>query len=273
LIADAYWRQSLLAASKNDGSMTYNLQIKAVGMNPYMADYRAVYSQTCLVLAQSFLAKENVTDEEKEKGSTLIQQSVREAKAAIGLDQKNADYWGNLAAIYRSLVGMVDGTADWSSQAYQQAIVFNPASPLIKLDLGGLFYATGNFESADRVFEEAVLNKQDYANAWYNWAYSAKGLNKLSEAINRLDQAIKLVPVDSSDYEKASGELSTWKKELEELNKKQKEATQAQGETKKEEVNVLTTPEPIPTVAEKKQIVLPTGSEMAPVTPEPTAGP
>jgi tetratricopeptide (TPR) repeat protein len=261
LIADGYWRKAVLAASKNDGTATYNLEIKSIGINPNMADYRAIYSQTSLALAKNFLTKENMTDEDKQSGTTLVQQAVREAKAAVSLDQKNADYWSNLANIYKSLVGMVDGAADWSVQAYQQAIIFDPVDPLVKLDLGGLYYGMGDFESADRIFEQVVSNKNDYANGWYNWAYSAKNLNKLEMAVSRLDQALKLVPADSADYEKASQELTVWKKELDELNAKNKAAATPQTTTPE----TLKTAQPLPTGNEKK-VVIPTGGEMAPVT-------
>lgn len=219
IVGDIYWMKSVKAASKNDGSGAYNNQIKAIGMNPNMADYRAVYSQTCLALSQNFLTKENLTDADKEQGTVLIQQSVREAKAAIGLDKNNSGYWSNLGAIYKSLIGLVEGAGTWSVQAYQQAVVLNPNDPILKLNLGGLYFGLNDFESADRVFEEVVLNKNDYANGWYNWAYSGKQLGKLEMAINRMKKALELVPADSTDYEAADKILTEWKKELEEKNK------------------------------------------------------
>lgn len=269
MIGDAYWLKAMKAASKNDGTATYNYEIKAIGMNQSMADYRVVYSQTCLSLVQNFLNKENISDEDKQNASTLVQQSVREAKSAINLDQKNSDYWSNLGSIYKSLTGMVEGAGDWAIQAYQQAIVLNPTSPLLKLDFGGLYYGLGDYESADRIFEEVVVSKNDYANGWYNWAYSAKKLNKLDLAVARLERALNFVPADSADYETASGLLKEWKKELEELTKKEAETQKEQG--KEEDVNTLTVPETLPT-GNESQIVLPTGNEMAPVTPEPTMG-
>jgi Tfp pilus assembly protein PilF len=219
-LADYYWRESLVAASKNDGLKTYNLQIKAIGLNPSMADYRLIYSQTNLALAQSFLTKKDLTDEEKQKVSTLVQQSVREAKAAISLNGGMANYWTNLAIIYKSLIGTVDGTADWSVQSYQQAILLDPANVSLYMDLGGLYYAAGDFASADKYFEKAVTVKNDYANTWYNWSYSAKGLNNLQAAVDRMTQALKLVPADSTDYQKANDELTKWKTELEAATKK-----------------------------------------------------
>jgi Tfp pilus assembly protein PilF len=261
-LGDFYMRQSLLAAVKNDGVKTYELQIKAIGINPNLASYRKVYSQTNLALTQGLLSQEDISDENKERASVLVQQAVREAKVAISLNQRNPEYWYNLAGIYKSLIGLVDGSTDWSYQAYQQAIILDPVNPILYLDMGGLFYAANNFEQADRAFEEAVVNKNDYANAWYNWAYSAKNLNKVDVAVARLEQALKLVPVDSVDYETASKELEVWKKELEELIKQ----NQVPVETQEVEPETLKTPEPLPTVGEEEKVNV-SAEELEPPVP------
>jgi Tfp pilus assembly protein PilF len=243
LAGEIFMRQSMMAAAKNDGGNTYNLQIKAIGMSPLMAEYRRVYSQTNLSLASVLLSNKELSDEDKQKASVLIQQAVREAKSAISLEQTNPNYWVNLASIYRQIVGIVDGSADWSYQAYQQAVALEPANPMSKLDMGGLLFAAGRYEEADRAFESVVYTKNDLANGWYNWAHTAKKLNKLPDAVSRLTQALALVPVDSGDYEQASKELTDWKKELEALTKKQADAVKQ--ETKPAET--LETPKPLPT--------------------------
>jgi len=273
LIGDYYWKQSLVAASKNDGLKTYQLQIKAIDMNPAMANYRSIYAQTNLALAQNFLSKEekDLTEDDKQKASTLVQQAVREAKAAVSLDQRNSNYWTVLGSIYRNLAGMVDGAADWSVQAFQQAIILDPANPLIKIELGGIYYASESYDMANRAFEDAVTTKTDYPNAWYNWAYTAKKMNQLQVAVNRLEKAVSLVSPDSGDYEKASEELATWKKELEEMIKKQKEEAEKQNGQQKE-AETLKTPDPIPTVDEENKVAVPTG-DMAPPTSEVTPTP
>lgn len=262
---EMYMRQSLLAASKNDGGGTYNLQIKAIGMMPTLAEYRRVYSQTNLSLASVILANKEMTDEDKQKASVLVQQAVREGKAAISLEESNPSYWINLAAIYRQIVGVVDGAADWSYQAYQQAVAIEPVNPMSRLDMGGLLFAAGKYDEADRAFEAVIMSKNDLANGWYNWAHTAKKLNKLPEAVGRLTQAIALVPVDSGDYEQASKELTEWKKELEVLTKKQAEQVSKPAET-------LETPKPLPT-GSTGVIPVPSGADLNPpsVSPIPTA--
>jgi Tfp pilus assembly protein PilF len=269
LAADMFMRQSLVAAAKNEGGNTYNLQIKAVSMNPTMAEYRRIYSQTNLALATTLLSNKDLTDDDKQKASVLIQQSVREAKAAIALDNLNPNYWSNLAVIYRQLIGVVDGSADWSFQAYQQATALDPTNPLLKLDMGGLLYAANRFDEADRVFEQVVVSKQDFANGWYNWAYTAKSTNKLADAVQRLTQAVALVPVDSGDYDKASKELVTWKAELDEAVKKQ-QAQQTQEQPKQPET--LKTPEPLPTAGKEEKVNVP-AADLQPPSVSPTETP
>ncbi len=251
---EVFYRQSLLAASKNDGASTYTLQIKAIGANPYVANYRKTYSQTNLAIAQTLLTNKDITDDDKQKASTLIQQSVREAKAAISLEGDNANYWANLAVIYKSLVGVVDGSADWSFQAYQQAVTLDPANPLIALDMGGLLFAANKFDDADRVFEQVVTDKSDYANGWYNWAYTAKNNNRLDLAVSRLQQALKLVPADSGDYDKANEELNAWKKQLDEAVKKQQSQQQQQQQSQQKQPETLKTPDAIPTMGQEQKV-------------------
>jgi tetratricopeptide (TPR) repeat protein len=256
LLGEVYLRNSFVAMAKNDAKATYDWQFKARVANPAAAEYRRYYSQTNLAIALNLLAgEEEVTEEQKQQAGLLVQQAVDDAKAAVTLDQANAVYWSNLATIYKQLVGLVDGTADWSLQAYQQAVAFDPVNPLLRLDLGSLLFAGARYEEADRVFEQVLINKQDFANGWYNWAYNAKMMNRLADAVARLAQAVALVPVDSGDYEKASGELTAWRAELDELVKAQ-EASASSGATVPEP-ETFTQPEPLPTVGEEERVEVP----------------
>ena len=267
MLGDYYWRASLLAASKNDGAGAYNLEIKAIGMNPNLADYRAVYSQTNLALAQAILSVEEgieLTDTEKEQASTLIQQAVREAQSAVTLDGNIPAYWSNLGSVYKALVGVVDEALDWSVQSYQQAAAIDPVSPTYNMELGSIAYGAEDYASAERYFEEVVKDKQDYANAWYNWAYAAKQQNGLQNAVTRLQQALNLISPDSEDYTKAKEELDKWNKELDEALKQYQEQLQQQQTQQQEQTGSqnqqqtstepLTTPEPLPTEGIEEQV-------------------
>lgn len=272
-VADFYFWRSVMAASQNNGSATYQWQIKAIGIEPNRAEYRRLYSQTNMALAQALLSNKNISDDDKQKVSVLLQQAVREGKAAVALVGNNASYWNNLAIIYRDLIGVVDGAPDWSLQAYQQAVALDPMNPSVRLDMGGLLYAAGKYDDADRAFEQVVLAKQDYANGWYNWAYSAKQSGKLSDAVTRLNQAVSLVPATSGDYDKAAQELASWKKELDEAIAKAKasEGAAAPSPTPTKVPESLKAPQPIPTVGKEEKVNVPAADLQPPaITPVPT---
>ena len=275
IAGDMTIRKSLVAAAVNDGKKTYELQIKAISFNPYIDSYRRLYSQTNLSLAAGILQTKDIQDADKQQASTLIQQSVREAKSAISLDGTSSTNWINLAGIYKQLIGVVDGTADWSYQAYQQAVVYDPTNPLMRLDMGGLLFAAQRYEEAGRVFEQVVRDKQDFANAWYNLAYADKAMNKLDVAVADLQQALTLVPKDSGDYEKANKELDVWKKELDEAIKKQQEYLKQQqaaaAAAKPKEPETFKAPVVAPKVGEEEKVNVPAEQIQPPeVTPLPT---
>lgn len=273
-LGDFYMMKSLRAAAKNDGTSTYQLQIKAIGFSPNVAGYRKVYSQTNLSLAETILNQTTVSDEDKEKASTLVQQAVREAKAAVTLNQKNPDFWYNLAGIYKSLVGLVDNAAVWSYQAYQQTVLLDTVSPTYYLDMGGLLYAAGEYDQAERAFEQAVTDKSDYANAWYNWAYAAKQQNKLNAAVTRLEEALKLVPADSEDYQTALKELDSWKEELAKETAASEKQAAATGQQQQQTTDLTT-----PVTSSQGEVPTSNSSELSPsdigtdtVTGTPEAG-
>ena len=106
----------------------------------------------------------------KREITKLIQQAIREAKVATVLNPTSAAYWENLAQLYRNLINFAEGSDQWAIAAYQQAITNDPINPRLRVNLGGLFYALGNYEAAIRRFENAVNLKPDYTNGYYNLA-------------------------------------------------------------------------------------------------------
>jgi Tfp pilus assembly protein PilF len=263
LYADILFQRSIIEISTGKGVEAYSTQVRAVGMNPDMSDYRVNYSQTNLGLVKGILAaEEELSEEDKQQASVLLQQSIREAKAAVSLEPSSSLNWSNLASIYRDVIGIVEGADQWAVTAYQQAVALDPANPILRIDLGGLFYGANQFDEAERFFEAAVMVKENHPNAWYNWAYNAKQRKDLGAAVGRLQQALALVPADSADYEKVFAELTEWKAELEKLTGEQQEAQESQ--VPQEEA--LIPPQVLPTPAEEA-IEIPV-EDAAPPEPE-----
>lgn len=211
-LANSYFLESLKAANENDGVATYNMQIKAIQTDPTSIDYRIAYSQTNFALANSLATKEDIDDQDRNTISQLIQQSIREAKAAVAIDPRNASSWENLASLYRNLINFAEGADEWTLAAYEQAIALDPTSPRLRVDLGGLYYSQKNFQQAANLFAQAANLKPDYANARYNLANTLREAGDFENAKKEYEVTLSLVEIGSNDYQKVSEELEEVKK-------------------------------------------------------------
>jgi len=207
LAAEIYYRNSLLAAAQNLGGQTYNLQIKAIGLNPYRESYRLSYSQTNLALANSLAAQENLSDQDRQTIIQLVQQAIREGKIAASLNPTSAFGWENLAQIYRSLINLAQGADQWTISAYSETIRLNPKQPRLRVDLGGVYFGLNDFENAKDQFKMAVSLKPDYANGWYNLAAAYRAEEKYLQAFQAMQQVVNILPEDNPDRQKAQNEL------------------------------------------------------------------
>lgn len=213
-LGEYYFQQSLIAAEKNLGSETYNLQIKAIELAPTVDRYRVSYSNINLALANSLAAQSNLTDQDKQTVTTLIQQSIREARVATQLDPSRSGNWQNLANLYRQLINFANGADNFSSAAYIQAIQLDPSNPQLRLDLGGLMYSLERYDEAVDRFKEAVQLKPDMPNAYYNLSAGYQKQNKLLEAYQAMQQVAALIPSDSVDAPRIQTELNDLKAKL-----------------------------------------------------------
>lgn len=212
--ADYYFQQSLNAANQNQGKETYDLQIKTIGLAPNSDRYRVAYSNTNLALANSLAATENLSDQDRQTVTTLIQQAIREARLATQINPNRAGNWTNLANIYKNLVNFADGADQFAQAAYVRAIQLDPANPALRLDLGGLFYSQNNYDLARDRFTEAIQLKPNLANGYYNLSHVYQRQEKWLEAYQAMQQVVALVEPDTADGGKAVNELNDLEKKL-----------------------------------------------------------
>lgn len=212
--AENFFRESILAAFENKGFETYDAQIKAIQTNPYIDRYRVSYSQTNLALASAIAQKGDLSDQDRADISTLVQQAIREAKIATSLNPQKAGNWENLAIIYRNLINATEGASDWAIASYNQAVNLDPFNPLLRLDLGGVFYSLKNYEAAIQQFSIAVNLKPDWANAHYNLSVAFREKGDIERAFAEMQNTLALVDPNSNDFGKASAELEELRRKL-----------------------------------------------------------
>lgn len=259
-----YFR-SLQAAAANKGADTYNLQIEAINLNPYDPLLRMSYSQTNLALANALAAKGDLSDQDRNNITQLIQQAIREAKAATTLDARNSLTWANLGSVYRQLLNLAEGADQWTIASFTQAAQLDPANPQLRLDLGGVYYTLGNFDQALGFFQQAATLKSDWANAYYNLAAVYKEKKDYVSAAQSLQNVLRLLDPTAADYGRVQEELVA----LERMAKEETEPTVDETAARSTEPLVTPTPLPSPTVS---PIELPDSAGLN-ITPTPSETP
>ena len=259
--AEYYFRESLV--SKNINQM-YQKQFKAIQLNPYIERFHREYAFLNLNIALNVTLKElqKISSEEKniEKNKqkieelklefySLVNQAINEGKWLIKLNSQNAINWANLAEIYQNIIGQAEKADLFSISAYLRAIVADPQNPVYRLSLGGIYYSLKNYDEAVKMFEQAVILKPDWPNAYYNLAWANYQKQNYQAAVSAMENVIRLLDPnkDKTDYEKAKKELEEFKKKL---PKDEEKSTSEETTDSK-----LTLPSPIPTL--NPQIKLP----------------
>lgn len=190
---------SLQAANNNDAIKTYENQQLAIRLNPVDPLYRRTYANTNLAIAQALAQKgEDLTDEDRQTMAELLQQSIREARNSATLDSAQTENWETIATIYSQLLD-VEGAADWANAALVQAIQTDPIAPGLRLGLAGLYRQLEQPIQAQRLIEQAIELKPDWANSYYNYGDILELQQQPLLAYQAYQQTLQLLPAESED--------------------------------------------------------------------------
>lgn len=202
------------AGEKNQVVTMYQLQQKAVQLNPYSADSHRRYAMINLSLATALANKTELGEAETHQILQLVQQAIREGQTASQLQPTDVNNWRVLAQIYTNLTGVATGADDWAVKAYGQAIQASPTDPELRVALGQIFYNLGQYDQAGELFSQAIQLKADYPHAHYHLALTLQAQNRLTEAVTAYENVLKLIEPGTADYQQAEAELTTLRKNL-----------------------------------------------------------
>ena len=112
-----------------------------------------------------------------------------------------------------------------SRKAYEEALSFldraiqcDPQTPLFRFYLGNVYFDRGDEARAAGAFQETLKRQPDFAEAHYKLALILEKQMKLSEAIQHLEQAVKIKPKDGATWVKLS-EIALKNEAYEQANK------------------------------------------------------
>lgn len=215
--AEYLFSKSISKLNKNEGIAAYENVNKAVQVSPYTDRYHMFSAAINIALAESLAKKTDINDEDRKNISQLIQQSIREGKAAVAVNRFKSSNWEALSGVYQTIIAFAQGADNFALESLDQAVVLDPINPILRIKQGNLYFSLKKYDLAIESLKLAVLAKPDLANAHYNLAIVYKENKQLDKAKEELNATLSLVGKDSNsaDYEKTLKELQN----IEELSK------------------------------------------------------
>lgn len=220
VLADYHHRLALNAIAQNQGIVAYNELVAAEKLNPYNDVYRTDLAQTNFALANAIAAAKgpteaspagSLTDTDKQNIQVLLQQSINEGRVATTLSPRSSINWEILGLLYRQIAGVAQNALIFSLDSYGRAIFQDPLNPILRVNVGGVYYAIQSYDMAVRFFSDAINLKPDYANAYYNLSVALKDKGDLAGAQAIAEKLLTLLNKDSQDYKVASDYLNDLK--------------------------------------------------------------
>ena len=250
-LSEYFTRKSMYAAQNNSWDQVYRYQEAAIKASPIKDTLYNRHAQTILILANSIAAKGNLTDEDKTLVQNLIAQSINVSKVASeNVNPLNVRNWETRALIYKNIAQAAQNASEWAVASYNIAIQLDPTNPKLRLDLGGMYYAKGDYLSAASQFRQAISLKGDYANAYYNFGQALYQLGDLANAKAALETTKTLIPENSEDAKVVAQEIEILTQKLNTIGTKDQKPTVEQLQAKEEPKT--NTQEPITNVGETK---------------------
>ncbi len=262
-----YYMQQAVEALTTDASKSYEFQTKAIKHNPHRSNYYNTFAQTNLAIAINLAGQENLSESDTQTVQNLVATAISTTKAsAESINPLNPVNWEIQASIYRAIRDATQDADQWAIRAMESAIKLDPTNPRLRLELGGIYYAKGDFATAASLFRQAINLKADYANAYYNFAQAAKNLEDFATAKRALELTLSLVQTNSEDAEKVRQEMADLDKKLADLGSTQQKPTVEelanQAEVaEKSEGEILPDQEPLIVEGERENFVSPLQGE------------
>ncbi len=274
-MGEYYYRQALLASRSNDGNKTINFIQKAISANPAVDTYHRSLAQFTLNAAINLTTKGNLSDQEKQLLSQLVQVATDQAKIASGyqilplrvpgIAAANVENWEVLSGIYQALIGSVSGADVHATNTLTQALALDPKNPILHDRLGQLYQRLGNLDLAQRKYEDSIYVKNDYGPGHFRLAkilIERKG--DVPKIVNSLTLAKRFLDPKDPAISQIDSDLDKYNKQLAELIEKSKVAGEKTEAEKKDEG---ASPTPSPSTSPSPQISSPSPEPSPEVSP------
>ncbi|MBU2025127.1 MAG: tetratricopeptide repeat protein [Patescibacteria group bacterium] len=153
--ASVYFQKAMTESQKqNPDAQKISQQIsRAVYYNQRRDSYFLALSDTYFYLANQRIKEkgENINDEDRSYIWEAVSQSIQASSSAIAVNKNNANNYSKLAAMYQSIIGLVNGADQPALENYEKALALNPTDSLIHNQIARIYLARYDLEVISQV--------------------------------------------------------------------------------------------------------------------------
>lgn len=160
-LASVFSAQASTIAASGDLGDAFAKINAAIALDPTDAYYRTASS--ILISEAKVLAASTSTDVSAE-APFVVSNAIQAAENAVNVNQRDPANWGNLGAVYESVLPVVSGASSSAESAYQEAGTLDPSDPVWDLDMGRVFMESGDYTDAQTFLTQAITLKDDYTD-------------------------------------------------------------------------------------------------------------
>jgi tetratricopeptide (TPR) repeat protein len=187
----------------NKGSIDSSMRLLTTSLLIHKSDEALRLASGVSINAMSALMVNKSIDTTalKTEFSKRLNDSVALAQAAVKTNPLEYENHLALARAYQFVVPLrVDGAYDGAYLAYEQAILRNPQSPALLLQLATLELDNGNTQGAEQRLLEALALKSDYTEAIVALAQLKITLGQKAQAIEAARRVAEISPNDPTAH-------------------------------------------------------------------------
>lgn len=236
LIYQSYWVYTaqiyLNSSLKSDNLLNrYEFQRLALRHNPYDPVLYRNAMNTNLAIALVMSKQKDLSSEQKASLENVLKQAINDSVYLTeALDPLTSSNWEIRGFLNKSLIPLDKEDKKFSTvaaQSYMAAITKDPSNPLLRINLGNIFYQNKDYAKAANYFVQAIQLKPDYANSYYNLAYVLKDAGDYQNALTQMQVVQRLISTEGEEAENVKKEIEALTKLVEENKNKTNTNTSA----------------------------------------------
>lgn len=171
---------------------------RAAELGDHALYYRSLADIDIARLGVIMSGKNLSIDEARSQFQTALSSAIDNARQAIVYDPTDYLNMVSLARVYQSVVPLgITGAYENSRRAYEEALKYNPKSPLLELDIARLSLAQGDRGEARTHISRALAMKNNYTDAIFLLSRIEADEGKITDAIASAEIASLISPNDT----------------------------------------------------------------------------